>query len=415
MHRMNANRVSDHGTGSLVDDSIRRIESTVKKAQSKRALKRGGKNTQIKKKAKKEALQPTEEPQRRIVVSSIQEIPVNFERIGTGFYRCGHHLWEMSSSSDGIVLTRKRGEDHVLGYDPEPLERTASRDVVTDRHGAQLKVGDRVSFPLRGKVASGVVVVLQPGSLGVDVGMSSPVDVPADMVEHEEPMMMEEPAEDALHEESDVTSCEEFEPDVEPSSKMESDVVGDMSPEPDPELEPEEDLGDMDEFGRVRAADLKQWREYWASVGRRVADAPRKPMTEEQKRQRRDRRKEKKHEMAGLPKGTPAPPKPPKTASDDGDAKMKERLRMYEQLVDELKYILEDEKVRENEVMLADEVDRAITNFQEEYEQMDDSSKEEMDDKLDIEEPAQVEKEMGPKLPDMPKMSRIVVSMADLL
>ncbi len=228
MHRMNANRVSHSNTSAaLDDDSVRRIDSVVKKAQVRRADKH--KKSGMKKTANKQSGVGPENKQNNIPtirIASIQDIPNEFERIGTGFFRCGHHLWELQRNEEGYELTRKSTEDHVLGYDPEPLIRNED---VLDRYGNAIRKGSKVSFPMRGKIAQAMVIVLTPGSLGLDMG-GGQIDVPPDMCELLEPEGMdehaEEPMEDPMGEsysESDKEGAElsgtEFEPNIEPSSK----------------------------------------------------------------------------------------------------------------------------------------------------------------------------------------------------
>jgi len=46
-------------------------------------------------------------------MASLQEIPTDFQKIGSGFYRQGHRIWELRAAEDekgGYVLTRKREE-----------------------------------------------------------------------------------------------------------------------------------------------------------------------------------------------------------------------------------------------------------------------------------------------------------------
>jgi len=176
---MNANRVSQQGTSTLDDNSIRRIKDGVSRAGEKRASKHQ-KTASIKKIAQK--VSNDDNTTKRIVVASLTDIPSQFERIGTGFFREGHHLWEMVPGEGGFVLTRKHGEDHVLGYDPEPIKKESSV-AVTDRFGVELKVGCKVRLPVHGKVATGTVLVLTPGSLDVGLDGGGKTSTPPGMTE----------------------------------------------------------------------------------------------------------------------------------------------------------------------------------------------------------------------------------------
>lgn len=232
MHNMHANRVSQQGTSMLSDDSIRRIEGGVGNANKRRASKH--KETVIKKIAKK--IDNNDNIQ-RIVIANITDIPNHFERIGTGFFREGHHLWEMIPGEGGIVLTRKHGEDHVLGYDPEPIQKESSI-TVTDRFGIELKVGSKVRLPLHGKVATGTVLVLTPGSLDIGLDGGGRTSTPPGMTEfleeesaegehtpegiHGLEEFMEEEVSEEAH--GDKEAGDVFEPEI--SEKPKSDYVG---------------------------------------------------------------------------------------------------------------------------------------------------------------------------------------------
>lgn len=535
MHRMHANRVSNNGTSaSLNDDSIQRIKDGVKKSTKKRTAKKS-KKAAHKKTAKK--VEP--EAPMQIKVANLSEIPEDFEQIGTGFYRKSHHLWELAPGEDGFVLTRKRGDDHILGYEPSPIQKQSSVINVFDRNGNPLGKGAKVKFPHHGKIATGTIIMLSPGSLGLDMGEMGEVDAPPDMVE----LDMSEPDDMG---DSDKEAGDAFEPEI--SKKPKSDYVGPQTSqvggiggvgvgaeaeEEEPEqhtahtaqtdtpnqtttmaptspaeggMEPyepiggglaqkldnagvaiiragngqtyyarkvaedqyeaylaetkmeriqgvetradiagfEQNIGGFEVIGHnkhvakvVEAAlnnqvDMKVWNEYWRQVGQRVAqkapklpDAgpssmpgaqtgmpkstePRPPLTEEQKQQRKERRKERKTERAGLPPGAKLPPKPREAAVGADDmAKVKEHLRLYEQLVDELKYILQDESLREDEVRLADEVDMTLQNFDEEMEDMSREDEMDMEDSLSLDTPSEAEKLDR-------AASKTVVSMADL-
>ncbi|MGW8178773.1 MAG: hypothetical protein ACWGQW_08425 [bacterium] len=201
MHRMNANRVSQQGTSTLDDDSIRRIKDGVSRAGKKRASKHQ-KTASIKKTAQK--VSNDDNTTKRIVVASLADIPSQFERIGTGFFREGHHLWEMVPGEGGFVLTRKHGEDHVLGYDPEPIKKESSV-AVTDRFGVELKVGCKVRLPVHGKVATGTVLVLTPGSLDVGLDGGGKTSTPPGMAE-----FLEEEEAEGEHSPEAIESMEQF-------------------------------------------------------------------------------------------------------------------------------------------------------------------------------------------------------------
>lgn len=241
MHRMNANRVTEGGTSALNDDSLSRIRDRVFEASNRRA-KKHQRTASIKKNAKKESASTStaQSNTKRIVIASLSDIPSDFERIGTGFFRQGHHLWEIMPGDGGYVLVRKRGEDHVLGHDPEPIDKTAAT-LITDRNGCEIKQGSRVSLPHHGKVATGTVVVLSPRALGVDLDQGGNVDVPPDMVEWAEEEASESEhaetgeavkqfVEEEMQEEehsSDKEGSDVFEPDI--SEKPTSDHVGPQS------------------------------------------------------------------------------------------------------------------------------------------------------------------------------------------
>lgn len=238
MHRMNANRVTNGGTSTIGDASMSRIRQRVDAAQERRANKRAG----VKKTASIE-----NEPQHdkdlttsRIVIASLNEVPQDFERIGTGFYRQGHAVWEMMPGEGGFVLVRKQGEDHVLGYSPEPISKAASI-TVTDRNGHELRLGSKVRFPHRGKIATGTIIVLSPSALGLDMGEGKNVDMPSDIVEWAEEEaaesehegtgealveFAEEETKEPAHQ-GDKAAGDEFEPAI--SDKPKSDFVGPAS------------------------------------------------------------------------------------------------------------------------------------------------------------------------------------------
>lgn len=225
MHRMNANRVTTGGTSALNDESIIRIEDSVKQSKSRRANKKqasmnktASKNTANKKTTKSNNAENTTT---RIIVASLNDIPSQFERIGTGFFREGHHLWEMAPGKGGYVLTRKHGEDHVLGYDPEPMKKESSV-FVTDRFGHELKMGNKVRFPMRGKVATGTIIILTPGSMDVGLDNGDTASCPPGMAE-----FADENIEEAENHDGDKDAGEVFEPDI--NEKSTSDYVGPQS------------------------------------------------------------------------------------------------------------------------------------------------------------------------------------------
>ena len=87
MHPLNANRNSGDFLPSLGDDSLSRIQNGLNRA----ALRRQAKREPMQKTASKEETPIIRSPM-TIKIASINEIPETYERIGTGFYRQGHHL-----------------------------------------------------------------------------------------------------------------------------------------------------------------------------------------------------------------------------------------------------------------------------------------------------------------------------------
>lgn len=231
MHRLNANKSTVNGTSHLGDSSIRRIEEGLKASKTRRANKQTTSNT-IQKTAKKISDQSVDEA--RIVVASLNEIPSNFERIGTGFYREGHHLWEMTPGKGGFVLTRKHGEDHVLGYDPEPFMKKESAILVTDRNGIELKRGHKVKFPYHGKIATGTILVLSPSSLDLGMDDESMMSYPPGMVE-----FLEEETEEGEHSKEELKALEEF---------LEEEAEEHEEHEEHEESSDKEGSGDLEEF-----------------------------------------------------------------------------------------------------------------------------------------------------------------------
>lgn len=509
MHRMHANRVSNNGTSAALEDgAIERIKSGVEKAHLRRSSKKIAKN--MTKTASVTDSKNDTVDNKVIKVSSIKEIPSSFERIGTGFFRQGHHLWSLETSDDGYILTRKRGEDHVLGYDPEPIVKQSNKKV-TDRFGSVLTEGSIVKFPHHGKVAQGTVVVLSPGALGVDLG-GQEIGVPPDMVEMVNDVEVHEGSPDDMDDPDNKEGGAEFSPGIEPSSKeaqtepSQTLTMSPIAPADDPSFMPESSviLNKVDDAGAAgitiassnqqfyiakqgdnynvyhietkldqvpnistredvikweanlepfnitamtkeaklvitaalnsnNTVDMKVWKDYWRTVGQRVAQSmpkmpvsspekmpgsqtglssaqPRRQLTEEQKERRRQRRRERKMERAGLPPGA-KPPAAPKTAVGGGNeiAEYKEMLRAYEQLVDEIEYILSDESMRENEVLLADEMERVINEHREEMEAKEDNNQEEMDNNLSLNNPSNMEMQEPRQA-----SNKIVVSMSDL-
>ena len=407
------NLVSE-GTSTLADGAIQRIASKMQDVQDKRANKHTQSQEPMVKTASK--MVDTTEKVVSIRVASINEIPENFERMGTGFYRSGHHLWELTQVDGGFALVRKHGEDHVLGYDPEPIVRQAA---VSDRHGRSIKVGSRVTIPHRGKITAGTVIIVQPGTTGVELDSGEKVDTPPDMCELLQEMMQDpgvleskqesgpeiegmehEESEEEHHveegSESDTQACQEFEPMVEPSSKA------DM---------PHEATKDV----LVNPADLQAWQEYWRGMGQHVAQSsvskPRQTK-EEAAMKRKQRRQQRSVERSGLPKGMKVPPKHGALDNDEL-AKLKERVRLYQQCFDEIEYVLQDESLKTDEVRLADEMDRVMQEYHDQIESMDTESEESREDELSIEAPAEEPVPTDSASP-LPKMSKLVVSMPEL-
>ncbi|MGW8179339.1 MAG: hypothetical protein ACWGQW_11345, partial [bacterium] len=165
---------------------------------------------------------------------------------------------------------------------------------------------------------------------------------------------------------------------------------------------------------------MKEWNEYWKSVGVRVAQAspkPKKPpkpkkTKEELAQSRKERRKQREIERAGLPKGTKLPPKPKVGAKDTDElAKLKEVVRMYEQNVDELDYTIQniDPEAPNADVLAVDAVDVFLHNIQEEKERMEGEEEGEREEELSLETPSDLE--LGVQAS---KAGRVVVSMTDL-
>ena len=478
--------------GKLGDDAILRIKDSVEECHSRKASRH---QEPIKKMASKipEPVIPM------IKVAGINEIPKDFERIGTGFYRQGHHLWELSPDKDGFILIRKHGEDHVLGYDPEPALKFTE---VSDRFGKAIKSGSRVLIPHHGKVANATVVIVQPGALQVEMMSGETIGIPPDMTE-----VCEEP----------------FNPEVEPSSKAEPEMI-EQEPEqqvtskvaapPEPQVEPQlppkaippqlptqskrsellailesapdgsaaeihpasgkysflvrkanDDKYELftveaktDQFatynkkqiidwefsmrqnaGKVEfrkassiatslmnkisnlmnTDDVVNWNDYWYELGQHMAAGTRVPLTPEQKENRKQRRKERKLERIGLPKGVKLPPKlkeqkQPKAGAKNTDqlAQMKDRLNLLEQTLDQIKFLVQDDSMRENEEQFVTELENTISEYEEQMEEIDKEQEEKIDDHLSIETPPENAKA---PLIEQPKTSkRVRVSMSDL-
>jgi len=98
---------------------------------------------------------------------------------------------------------------------------------------------------------------------------------------------------------------------------------------------------------------------------------------------------------------------------DDETAKLKERVRLYQQLVDEIEFVLQDESLRTDEVRLADELDRVIVEHQEQLEEADEQATMEMHDDLSIETPLKEAVEED-KAPVERAANRVVVLMSDI-
>lgn len=540
VHKMNANRISTNGVSTVFDndESISRLKEAMLNKSNRKAK-------TIQKVASVEAPKTDiEDSTGRLIIASLNEIPSDFERIGTGFYRQGHHLWQMSPADGGFVLVRKHGEDHVIDYDPEPITKQSNR-VIKDRYGKEIKVGSKVIFPLRGKAAAGTVLVISPGVLDIGLGNGVTTACPPGMVECDESIELEENNETET-DSGDKNSCDEFEPKI--NKKPESDYVGPQNsqsggvggvaektaqsktptippgsqPESEPESEPEpaqkqktmdslfpeeeypaydpgqmtsrlvteietnkeatirgangatlfitktgddryvvyeykaqftkfpnvfssKDLMNLEkniggyevikgggrganrqihDMMKIAAALYDQanmnalsWRDYWLSVGQKIADAapaiPKPKMSEEEKRQRRkERAKQRKLERAGLPKGTKLPPKPKTGAAKTDDiAKLKERLRIYEQGIDALQYELNNIEDTDNDMMVADTILNVIDDIGMELEELDEKEEQEINDELSIEKPSTME-DMGFK---PQQQERVVVSMKELI
>ena len=491
MHRMNANRSNNDTSVALDDLAVQRIASSLK--SKKTAIKKVASTTNrpIRSKVADKPEQVT------IKIATINEIPNEFERIGTGFYRSGHHLWELTPGSDGFVLVRKRSEDHVLSIDPDPVSKTS----VVDRCGNEIKIGSTVKLPHCGRIANAVVIVVQPDSVGMELEDGERISAPPDICE----LLPHIPG-------------QEFEPDVEPSSKSADDenddeneedeleekiaktaqthtqtqplvaptkapVAPTKAPGPAPakastppstefKRAPSRLLSKLDRDGfavmqspsnksrfaaekvgdqykvyvvqeklhplfgpssvdelikweagiadlhvldiggnEIKAAmrlidssSMRTWNDYWYSVGQRIA--ARKPLTPEQKERRKQRRKERQLERKGLPPTTSLPPRKSAVVGEEV-VELKERLRLYQQLIDEVEFVLQDESLRMDEARLADELERTITEHKEQLEEINARSVKEQEEALSIDTPPS---EVEPS----EKVAKVIVSMSDL-
>lgn len=470
MHRMNANRPPINGvTNSLSDESLLNIKNGVDKIQQRRLSKR---NASISKIASVNTEAKIVDPKPTIKISNLNEIPPNFERIGTGFYRNGHHLWELSPHNDGFMLVRKHGEDHVLGYDPEPI----SKNETFDRKGNTIKIGSKVIVPHHGKLAEGTVLLIEPQSLGLELESGENINASPDMVDVIKEMMdklfgggeesdkgldkfiQEEEAEgehspEAIKElknrekeeqkeegHSNKKSKDAFEPKVERSSKESyRRIVAQTSVSEESSSEPTSRPNEIKRIANLIDPDTQSWKDYWYSVGRRVALATPKPPafpiggkppkipapktpkipkaeTPEGKAQRQKRRKERKQMTQGLPPGAYLPPRKPirvpkaqleKIADEATD---KDIIRICKQLVDELRHVLDDEDVRNQPELLADNVEQALDHYDEEIESTDEENEEELEDELSIETPPKDKR----SLDDLRSATKISISMSDL-
>jgi hypothetical protein len=519
MHRMNANRNSVDGTSTMGNSAIQNIKKNMDIANQRRVSKHN--------KNKKVASSSTPKPQKktgRLIVANLEEIPNDFERIGTGFYRKGHHLWELAPAKNGFVLVRKHGEDHVLGYDPDPIIKESN--AVHDRLGNNIKIGSKVALPHHGKIAQGVVYLMSPQSLGLELDSGEKISAPPDMLEIVDSLMgglmnfidegeateKEENKEEHNDEEEEKEENGSFEPAVESSSKkaqmepslQQQDVFEDIGvSEEEPismeikEFDPTSGslFGQLDQFGNAivrssdrsfyiktvgedqyqisemktkqelfpnlftrnqlaqfeeklrsqgeysvsppemsemvasiikieKQADVLGWDQYWCNLGQRVAQAspktPAKPktpklpgqLTPEQKEQRRITRKQRRQTMKGLPPGAVVPPrKPIKAFSDDEErARSNEFVRNCEQTFDEIKHILEDDSMRDQPELLADNMNEILERFEEEKERISEETNMEMEDELSITTPPKDKK----TLDDLRSASKITVSMSDL-
>lgn len=530
MHRMHSNRVTNRGTSALEDDSIRRIQTGVENVNERRSAKH--RKTSSMKKTAKVSNDDADNNTKRIIIASLDEIPSDFERIGTGFFRQGHHLWEISPGENGFVLNRKHGEDHVLGYDPDPIKKESSISVI-DRFGRELKKGVKVRLPLHGKVATGTIIVVTPGALDIGLEQGGMTTCPPGMVEYMgegeieeegdkdagsvfEPEIGEKPESDYVGPQSSQSGeiggpgiaaeaeAEEEEeeclatktaqtdepgqtttmepaapgapaedsglPTFEPSEKPISDLQKELDQNNvaaiysmetgknyliyrrgdkyDVRMETFESLGlwDETEFARFEESlgtyeiqptsptvatmlkhafnvvsnfndEVKDWKDYWKSVGQRVAKAPPKPpkprLSEDEKKQRRtERRKQRDIERAGLPKGTKLPPKPKVGVKDsDERAQLKEIINIYEQGVDELEYVINniDPEEPNADVIAMDAVTDFLQNVSEAKEGLEEDSEQEREDELSLETPSDMELGIQTR-----KSERVVVSMSDL-
>ncbi|KKL10107.1 hypothetical protein LCGC14_2559140, partial [marine sediment metagenome] len=319
---MNANRSSTDSTSLMGNESISNIKKNMELADKRRASKRD--------KIKKAASTPMKKKASinksgRLVIANLSEIPTNFERIGTGFYRQGHHLWELAPADNGFILIRKRGEDHVLGYDPEPITKVAASTTDTDRFGITIKVGSRVQVPHHGKLAQGTVYLVSPNSMGMELDNGERIDAPPDMLEIVNELIeglisfVEEEADGDRENESIEESKEEDNEDDDEEDEDERSESGGFEPGVEPSSKSASRNG-------LSKDTLTKWGSYWRSVGERAAQVtpkseeskpvkppgPKSPkipgqLTPEQKEKRRQTRKDRRQTMKGLPPGTRIP------------------------------------------------------------------------------------------------------------
>ncbi|KKL17617.1 hypothetical protein LCGC14_2483730, partial [marine sediment metagenome] len=101
---------------------------------------------------------------------------------------------------------------------------------------------------------------------------------------------------------------------------------------------------------------------------------------------------------------------PIKAQTDDDRAKDKEFVRACEQFIDEIKHILEDEAIRDQPELLADNIQEAIASYEDENDELKEDGEMKMEDELSIMTPPKDEK----SLDDLRSAGKIRVSMSDL-
>lgn len=63
-----------------------------------------------KKRSKRASAEEGTTASRSVILKVAQQLPTDAVPLGTGFYRIGHHIWELRSDDDGYVLVRKQEE-----------------------------------------------------------------------------------------------------------------------------------------------------------------------------------------------------------------------------------------------------------------------------------------------------------------